>query len=138
MNDTHRRLTGGGGTAASGPGADGVIAEAVMGREDIAGIGGARGGAGVSSASAKVVLVGGGVHFEPVEAGERDLNDAALLLSSSSACCFLARACRSVHVSFLGPPETTDGLAVDSTAEAWAILSNGLTSFFGAGKLTGV
>ena len=44
----------------------------------------------------------------PVEAG--DCHEAALLRCSSSSACFLARACRSLQVSFLVPPAAAPGL----------------------------
>ena len=75
--------------------------------------------------------------MEPVDAGEIGLKDAALLLSSSSSCCLLARACRSLQVSFFGPEDAGDAFGVAGDAEACAVRSKGLTSFLGGGRLTG-
>lgn len=67
-------------------------------------MGGGGGGTGIalsSSAATKpepapkaalLLVILGGVHFEPVDAGDIVLNEAALLRSSSFSCCFLARA----------------------------------------------
>lgn len=82
-----------------------------------------------------MALVEGGVHLEPVPAGDKGLNDAALLRSPSSSCCFFASAWRWLHVNF---PEDTGGGVDLAVADCCAIRSNGLTSFFGAGRLTGV
>lgn len=80
-------------------------------------------------------------HLVPVAAGEIGLADAKRLRASSSSCCFFARACLSLHVSFLGaPPAPALGSGAGGCAAACAccILSKGFWSFLGGGSDTGV
>lgn len=141
-------------TSGSGSDTDGTGLDAADGRGGALGGGGGTGIALSSLGSAataatlpapaaapKVVLlleILGGVHFEPVDAGDIGLKEAALLRSSSSSCCFFARACRSLQVSFFEPLGVAFGGCGDCWSDCCAIFSNGFTSFFGRGKFTGV
>lgn len=137
-------LTGAAADSSSGSGS-------CVGRDAEGGRGGGGGGAGISCCSsctleaiaadpaptltpattaAALDVAFGGFHFVPVEAGA--LNEAALLRDSSSTCCCFASACRSLQVSFLGPPAEDLAGGEDEVVDCWANFSNGLTIFFGA------